>query len=108
MFEVVTLNEKVDKQIEALPLSLRVELLQDLELLMEFGNTLGMPHSKSLGGGLFELRVMARDGIARAFYTFEKDRLIIILSVFVKKSQKTPQNEIERARELLKNLKGRK
>lgn len=105
MFEVITLDEKVDKQIKDLPPTIGVKMLQNMELLAEFGNELREPFSKSLGDGLFELRARSKDGIARAFYTFKQDKLIIIFSVFIKKSQKTPKGEIDKARKILKSIK---
>ena len=74
---------------------------------MEFGNELREPFSKSFGDGLFELRAKGKDGIARAFYAFKQGKIIIILSVFIKKSQKTPKGEIDKARKILKSTKGK-
>lgn len=107
MFEVITLDEKVDKQIKSLPHTIGVKMLQNMELLAEFGNELREPFSKSLGDGLFELRAKGKEGIARAFYTFKQDKLIIIFSVFIKKGQKTPKGEIDKARKILKSIKGK-
>ena len=104
-FEVITLNEKVDKQIEDLPTTIRVKMLQNMELLSEFGNELREPFSKGFGDGLFELRTKGKEGIARAFYTFRQDKIIVIFSVFIKKSQKTPKGEIDKARKILKSIK---
>lgn len=105
MFEVITLNKNVDNQIKDLPYTIGVKMLQNMELLAEFGNELREPFSKSLGDGLFELRARGKEGIARAFYTFKRDNIIIIFSVFIKKSQKTPKGEIDKARKILKSIK---
>ncbi len=105
-FEVITLNEKVDKQIKELPTTIQVKMLQNMELLSEFGNELREPFSKSFGDGLFELRAKGKEGIARAFYTFKQDKIIVIFGVFIKKSQKTPKGEIDKARKILKSIKG--
>jgi len=51
------------------------------------------PHSKSLGGGLFELRVKS----SRIFYCFRPGGVIVLLHGFSKKSQKTPQRELDTA-----------
>jgi len=49
-----------------------------------------------------EIRVSAGNGIFRIFCFFDKGDLIILLSGFQKKTQKTPKNEIERAEKLKK------
>ncbi|TQR53203.1 hypothetical protein DMC01_11690 [Campylobacter troglodytis] len=49
--------------------------------------------------------VKAAEGIARAIYSYEKDRIILILAVFVKKSQKTPINALQTAKQRLREFK---
>jgi len=71
----------------------------------EYGPDLGMPHTRAMGGGLFELRLNAREGIARVFYCAIIDRRIVMLHHFVKKSQKTPRKELDTARRRLKEVK---
>jgi len=69
-----------------------------------FGPDLGMPHTRAMGGGLFELRIKAAEGIARVFYCTVIDRRIVILHQFVKKSDKTPPKELEIARRRMKEV----
>lgn len=64
-----------------------------------------MPHTRSLGGGLLELRVKAQEGIARAFYCTVVNNKIMVLHVIIKKTQKTPQKDLELARTRLKEVK---
>ena len=52
--------------------------------------------------GLWEVRVSAGNGIFRIFCFFDKGNLIILLSGFQKKTQKTPKEEIKRAERLKK------
>ena len=59
---------------------------------------------KHLEGKLWELRLTGRDGIARALYVTATGRRVVILRVFVKKTQKTPRREIELARQRAKEL----
>lgn len=54
------------------------------------------PLCEPLGGGLFELRV-GRKNIARAVWFFQAGQRIVVVRCFVKKSQKTPQSELELA-----------
>jgi phage-related protein len=63
-----------------------------------------MPHTRAMGGGLFELRIKAAEGIARVFYCTLVDRRIVVLHQFVKKSDKTPRKELETARRRMKEV----
>jgi phage-related protein len=69
------------------------------------GPDLGMPHTRAIGQGLFELRLKAAEGIARVFYCTVIDRQIVMLHQFVKKTEKTPARELELARRRMKELK---
>ncbi|SRR6266404_2070831 len=63
------------------------------------------PHSESFGAGLFGVRAKFGSDISRVFYCFGKGQMIYLLRGFIKKSQKTPDDEIEKARKLLKEFK---
>lgn len=52
--------------------------------------------------GLWEIRISAGNGIFRIFCFFDKGNLIILLSGFQKKTQKTPKKEIKKAERLKK------
>lgn len=64
------------------------------------------PLSKYLEPHLWELRIKSGNDILRIIYTFEKDQIIVLLHIFVKKQQKTLQTDLEMARQRLKELKG--
>ena len=55
------------------------------------------PYVKHLEGPLWEMRMKGRDGIARAVYVTASGRRVVVVHVFVKKTQKTPRREIETA-----------
>jgi len=57
-----------------------------------------------MGGGLFEIRARGKEGIGRSLFCTAKDREIVILHSFIKKTQKTPKKELEMARKRLKEL----
>jgi len=65
---------------------------------------LGEPHSKALGGGLFELRLKGAEGIARVCYCTLAQQ-IVMLHCFVKKSQKIPAADLQLAQRRLKEVK---
>jgi phage-related protein len=73
-----------------------------INLLEIHGNILGMPHSKQLTKGLYELRVKGQEEI-RILYCF-KDKDIYLLHGFKKQTQKTPVKEIEIALRRIKLL----
>ena len=69
-----------------------------VELLETFGpNKVREPYVKPLVGKLWEIRMKGKSGIARAIYITVKERRIVILHVFVKKTQKTPKSAIQLA-----------
>ena len=59
---------------------------------------------KSLGDKLWELRITGRDGLARAIYVTATGRRVVIVRIFVKKTQRTPQHELELARQRAKEI----
>jgi phage-related protein len=63
-----------------------------------------MPHTRAMGGGLFELRIKAAEGIAQVFYCTVVDRRIVFLHQFVKKTERTPPKELEIARRRMKEV----
>jgi phage-related protein len=70
-----------------------------------YGPDLGVPHTRAMEQGLFELRLKAADGIARVFYCTLVDRQIVMLHQFVKKTEKTPPKELDMARKRMKEVK---
>ena len=69
-----------------------------------YGPDLGIPHTRSMGSGLFELRLKAAEGIARVFFCTVVAKKIVILHQFVKKSDKTPVRDLEIARNRMKEI----
>ena len=67
-----------------------------------YGPDLGMPRTRAMGEGLFELRLKAAEGIARVFYCTVVNRNIVVLHSFVKKTDKTPPRELKVARQRMK------
>ena len=75
------------------------------ERIETYGPDLGMPHTRAMGDGLFELRLKGVEGIARVFYCTQGGRRVVFLHCFVKKTRKTPAKELEQARSRLKEVK---
>jgi phage-related protein len=106
MWVVETLNAAVDAEIVALPKDMRARLVRISELIEAVGFQ-SLPHDtvKHLGGKLWEIRVKAASGISRAIYVTATGQRVVIVRVFVKKTQKTPRRELELARERAKEVK---
>ena len=62
------------------------------------------PHVKHLHGPIWEIRLKGKAGIARALYVTVPAQRVVVLRVFVKKTQKTPNSEIELALQRAKEL----
>jgi phage-related protein len=97
-------SQKLEEEILKLPAGLLARYLRLTDLLVEFGSNLGLPHTRKIETGLFELRVKGREGIARIFFCTKIGERIIVLHSFIKKSQKTPNREIETARKRKKEV----
>lgn len=95
----------VEEAILNLSDGLLARYLRLTDLMLEFGPNLGTPHTKAIGDGLFELRVKSKEGIARVFYCTKIGKTIIMLHVFIKKSQKIPKKELEIAYARMKEVK---
>ncbi len=74
-------------------------------MIEECGPALGLPYTKALGSGLFEIRAKGAEGIGRSLFCTLKDQEVVILHSFIKKSQKTPHKEMGIARKRLKEVK---
>ena len=102
-WSVSTLNDTVAQELERLPADMRAKFTRVSELIEKFGpQRVGMPHTRSLGGKLWEIRASGKDGISRGIYVAVKEKQVIVLRVFIKKTQKTPKKELDIAKERAK------
>lgn len=93
---------QVQNYIHRLDKPARSHVYKTIDFLKLYGHQLGLPQSRALGGGLYELRSRGNPEI-RMFYAFYRTKAVI-LHVFQKKSQKTPDYELELARKRLRLL----
>ena len=87
---------------------MRAKLFRLLELLELKGNDLREPYSKSLSDGIFEIRAIQGNNITRVLYFFVVGKKVILTNGFVKKTQKTPESEIELAKKYRTDYETRK
>jgi phage-related protein len=102
---VTFFSRRVEDEILAMPAGFVARFVRYAESMEVFGPDLGMPHTKAMGGGLFELRLKAAEGIARIFYCTVVGQRIVFLHQFIKKTDKTPRKELEIARQRMKESK---
>ena len=98
-------SSSLEEEILNLPAGFVARFLRYAERMEVYGPNLGMPHTRAMGQGLFELRLKAVEGIARVFFCTLDGRRIVVLHHFTKKSDKTPGKELEIARRRMKDVK---
>lgn len=91
-------NSKVAAQVERWPDGIRASYMRIARMMQAHGPDIGMPHTRAMGAGLFEVRAKGREGIGRAFYCTVVGQRIVILHCIVKKTEQTPARELETAR----------
>lgn len=102
-FEVIAyedVNGKVPVQdfLKQLTPKMRAKMYGMLVILQEKGNMLREPYSKYMEEGIFELRCKFGSDITRVMYFFYYDKRIVLTNGFIKKTQKTPSEEIQIAK----------
>ncbi|MCG6170119.1 type II toxin-antitoxin system RelE/ParE family toxin [Leptospira sp. FAT2] len=104
----IQLLEPAEEFLLKLENKLKAKAFRTIELLGEFGPELREPFSKKIQGyeGLFELRIKQGSNICRFFYFFEKDRVVILTSGYIKKEQKTSKDQLTKAFKLMKTYRG--
>ncbi|RJX36076.1 MAG: type II toxin-antitoxin system RelE/ParE family toxin [Desulfurivibrio sp.] len=97
-------SESLQEEILAMPAGFLGRFLRYSDRMEVYGPDLGMPHTRAMGDGLFELRLKAAEGIARVFYCTTVGKKIVILHQFIKKTDKTPPKELTIARRRMKEI----
>ena len=98
-------NANVAAQVERWPDGIRARYLRIVQTMAQHGPNIGMPHTRAMGGGLFEVRAKGREGIGRAFYCTTVGERIVILHAIIKKTEATPARDLDIARARQKEVK---
>jgi phage-related protein len=98
-------DEKLQAAVLALPAGLLARYLHLTDRMVLYGPDLGMPHTRAMSSGLFEIRLKSGEGIGRVFYCTLVGRRIVMLHQFVKKTDKTPTRDLATARKRMKEWK---
>ncbi|HZK39588.1 MAG TPA: type II toxin-antitoxin system RelE/ParE family toxin [Clostridia bacterium] len=84
--------------LNSLDIKMQAKMARTIQILQDNGTALREPYSKLLEDGIFELRAKVGSDISRVLYFFFVGKKVILTNGFIKKTQKTPKAEIERAR----------
>ncbi len=100
-WKIETLNPAVDRELEALPDDMKARFIWISELIRSHGlEKVGEPYVKHLQGILWEMRLKG----SRALYVVAKPKRVVVVRVFIKKTQKTPRKEMELALKRAKEI----
>lgn len=97
--------EPVREWLKLLPATERRTVGEDIKTV-QFGWPLGMPLVRNMGGGIWEVRIRLENRIARVLFVLEGSTMVL-LHGFIKKSQATPQADLDLAKDRLKQLRRR-
>jgi phage-related protein len=104
-WSVETLNDVVDVELEELPADMRARFHYISQLIEEFGlERVREPHVKHVRGSIWEMRMKGKDGISRALYVTAVGKRVVVVRVFIKKTQRTPNREIDLALKRAKEI----
>tara|TARA_B110000858_G_scaffold193768_1_gene246945 strand:+ start:46643 stop:46960 length:318 start_codon:yes stop_codon:yes gene_type:complete len=103
-WKVTFFNSKVEDETLNFPKGILSNFIHIAEIIEKFGPTVGKPYTAPMGKGLFEIRAKGKEGIGRSLFCTVKGKEIVILNSFIKKTQKTPQKEINKARKRMLEL----
>lgn len=107
-WKLLILNENVQKELDALAPDMQARFTHIGELVENVGpmQAAGASHVKHIQGPLWEMRMRGRDGISRALCVVCEERQQVVVRAFVKKTRKTPPQEIRLALARAKELEG--
>jgi phage-related protein len=94
-WEILYYSEELQRAIMEFAAGILARYVHLTERMEIFGPNLGMPHSRAMGKGLFELRMKSKEGIGRVLYCILPNQRIMMLHAFVKKTSKTPAKELK-------------
>lgn len=88
-WKITYYNGRVKEALEAWPDKLLAHYLRIIDMIETYGPNLGLPFTRAMGDGLFEIRTKIHQGIGRVFF---------------KKTNETPQKELAIARRRMKEV----
>ncbi len=104
-WNIIYYSEVLQEEIMNLPAGIQARYIHLTKRMRVHGANLGMPHTKPMKDGLFELRMKSKEGIGRVFYCTLVNKQIVMLHCFIKKTQKTPPGDLKLAISRMKEVK---
>jgi phage-related protein len=104
-WKITYYSEALQEEIADFPAGIQARYIHLTDRMRIYGANLGMPHTRAMNNGLFELRMKSKEGIGRVFYCTLVGKRIVMLHSFIKKSQKTPSKELKIAISRMKEVK---
>ncbi len=98
-------DKSAKEEASALPQSIKAKFEAIMDKMLEYGPDLGLPFTRAMGKSLFEIRAKGQAGIARGFFCTISNNTIVILHIFIKKTEATPKKELDLAIKRLKEVK---
>ena len=94
-----------ETELMTMPADIQARFVHIAQMLQEFGpQAVGLPHIRFLQDKLWEMRMKGRDGIARAIYVAQTGKQLVVLHVFIKKTEKTPRKALKTAAERIRRI----
>lgn len=103
-YRVEYFNEAVEAEVMEWPAGILASFIRIAERIVEHGPNLGLPYTRAMGDGLFEIRAKGQEGIGRALFCTVVGKRIVILHGFIKKTEQTPQRALDAARRRMKEI----
>lgn len=103
-WKITYFNVKVRDSLLKWPKKILARYLKITDLIEKNGPNLGMPLTRAMGDGLFELRVKAQEGIGRVFFCTVINNEVVILHSFIKKTQQTPKKELDISKKRMREV----
>ena len=103
-YQIEFFNSAVESEILNWPTGVAASFAAIAVRKAENGANLGLPYTRAMGDGLFEIRARGAEGIGRAFFCTRVGKRIVILHGFIKKTAKTPDAQLKIARKRLKEV----
>lgn len=102
-YETGSGEKVVDEFIKKQQPQAKAKIVHIVKLLKQYGNKLGLPHSKALGSGIYELRIRGKEEL-RIIYCFAPQKTIYLLHSFKKQTKQIPSEELDVALQRMKSL----
>ena len=103
-YQIAFYNGKVQDELLSWPSGIAASFAAIAQRIVEYGPNLGLPYTRAMGDGLFEIRARGVEGIGRAFFCTLIGQRVVILHGFIKKSPRTPDAQLRIARKRLKEI----